>query len=305
MTRVFRRAICLGVAFAAAVLPAAAEPQSFETKRADGSTIHWSLDRPDGDRPVGIVVLAQGSGCLPAMKSAALLSARSVFRDYAALAVEKYGVSPSHAPQNDTLDCPDTFYEHATLSQRVEDYVGVLDALSDEAWWNGDLVLFGGSEGGLVMGTLAGRVEANAAVLISTGAGATFGEIVRSGIPPEGWPTVDAVFEEVRNNPESLERWGGYTYRFWADAIDRRVADDMLQSDTAFLLIQGGRDPVPSEISRAASDLFAEAERCNLTYWEFPGYDHAMSDRTGASHMEAVIAEARQWVDWQMAGQEC
>jgi len=52
-----------------AATPVVAQPQLFEESRADGSAIHWTLDLPDAVEKVGLIVLAQGSGCLPAMQS--------------------------------------------------------------------------------------------------------------------------------------------------------------------------------------------------------------------------------------------
>jgi hypothetical protein len=284
---------------------AVAAPTHHTAVRPDGSHIDWQLDLPGTGTPAALLVLAQGSGCLPALQSEALALIRAAFPEFAALTVEKYGVDPGDGPSDITLDCADLYHQHHTMSQRVADYAQVIESLRLEAWWNGELVLFGGSEGGLVMASLAGEVDADAAILLSTGAGTTFGEIVRSGIPPEGWPSVDAAFEAARQNPESSELWGGYSYRFWADSIDRRAADDMLLTDAALLLIQGGRDAVPVTIARAASDLFIAADRCNLTYWEFPTYDHGMADSAGRSHLAEVAREARAWTLAQLQRPSC
>ncbi|MEW9678462.1 hypothetical protein [Pseudomonas sp. TE50-2] len=62
--------------------------------RPDGSAIDWRLDRPTGGGKVGLVVLAQGSGCLSEAKNTNLAGVRAYFPGYAALTVEKYGVAP-------------------------------------------------------------------------------------------------------------------------------------------------------------------------------------------------------------------
>lgn len=284
-----------------AVSPATAEPQSFETPRADGSLIHWTLDAPDSDGKSGLIVIAQGSGCAAAMQSPNLKLARSVFGNLTALTVEKYGVQPRDDPSDDHMDCSQAFREHHTLSQRVADYRQVIESLRDAAWWNGKLVLFGGSEGGIVIAMLAPEVRADVAILISTGGGVPFGQMVRQSIPEEGWPTVDATFEKARRNPDSTELWAGQSLRFWADAVDRRAADYMLRADTGFLLIQGGRDGSgAANVARAVSDLFAKVGRCNLTYWEFPAFDHGMVDAGGGAHMAEVLSQASSWLNARM-----
>src|SRR5919106_4599565 len=74
-------------------------------RRADDSVLHWSLDRRGTQGRQGVLVLAQGSGCLPAEKSAALRSAKSLLPEFAVLTVEKYGVSPDDAPTDPMGGC--------------------------------------------------------------------------------------------------------------------------------------------------------------------------------------------------------
>lgn len=285
-----------------ATTPAVAEPQLFETPRADGSTIHWTLDLPDADEKIGLIVIAQGSGCAGAMQSHSMQQARAAFGNFAALTVEKYGVQQGDNPTDDHIDCSQAFREHHTVSQRVADYRQIIETLRDEPWWNGRLVLFGGSEGGIVMAMLAPEAQAEVGILISTGGGVPFGQMVRQSIPQEGWPTVDATFEKARQNPNSTELWAGQSLRFWADVIDRRASDYMLRANTSFLLIQGGRDASGAvDVARAVSDQFSEAGRCNLTYWELPGLDHGMVDANGNTRMTNILNQAHFWLNSNIA----
>jgi len=73
-----------------------------------------------------------------------------------------------------------------------------------------------------VAARLSARIDADAAVLISTGGGKIFGEMVRQSImeemerhavPEDHWPPVDRIFEQVRANPESDELWAGSSFR--------------------------------------------------------------------------------------------
>lgn len=273
-------------------------------ERADGSNIQYEIDSPDDGSAVPLVVLAQGSGCLPIRASEALNVVRSAFAGFARLTLEKPGVTPEDQPA-DGADCSPEFFQSATISQRVADYRQVIEHFQGAKWWNGQLVLFGGSEGGLVMGILAGETDADVAILLSTAPGGTFADIVKSAVPAEGHATVEAGFERARQNPDSVEVWAGHSLRFWANALDLRVSDTMLDADTNFLLIQGGRDPVPSELARAAADSFARAGRCNLTYWEFPAYDHGMTDGSGRSHLDNVSVQLVQWAQMTLKGGAC
>ncbi|TCU18193.1 alpha/beta hydrolase family protein [Rhizobium sullae] len=306
-----RRILSLTIGLIALPAVAIAAPERSEAHRPDGSTIHWNLDRPAGVEKAGIIVLAQGSGCLSVDRNDNLALMRSIFQDFAALTVEKYGVSPDDKLENDHDGCSAAFYEHHTISQRVKDYSAVIDDLRKEEWWNGKLVLIGGSEGGDVVARLAAPTKADAAIMISTGGGKTFGEMVqqsildemkRHSVPKEHWPPVEAVFEKARKNPESSEVWAGSSYRFWADAIDHRSVDSMLRSNASLLLIQGGKDTsTPVELARIVADTFAEAGRCNLTYWEFPGYNHGMADADGTSRMRDVLMQSATWLQEQLS----
>lgn len=255
------------------IFSAPAQAERFKTPRADGSVIHWNLDRQPGPASVGLILFAQGSGCLSVERNGNLALTRAAFPDLAALTVEKYGVAPGDDPADDHEACAESFRQHHTMTQRVEDYLAVLDTLRSEAWWNGQLVLLGGSEGADVVARLAAPARADAAILISAGGGRTFGEMVRLSIteemarhsvPREHGPPVDEMFDRARANPDNAEVWAGSSLRFCADAIDRRMLESLLEGETEFLLIQGGRDTAtPPELARMAADRFAADGRCN------------------------------------------
>lgn len=129
MTLGFRRVV-MGELFAfAASTPASTEPRQVESLRADGNSIHWTVDLPANDGQFGLMVLAQSSGCLSVTRNENLTNTRSVFREFAAISVEKYGVLPDDAPADDHLDCSSEFREHHTVSQRVADYKQVIESL--------------------------------------------------------------------------------------------------------------------------------------------------------------------------------
>lgn len=283
-----------------------------QTKRTDGSTIDWYIDRPAPKVKTGLIILIQGSGCEPVTPLKNIKRARKLFSDYTTLTIDKYGVSSTDGKATDlNKTCSDPYYAHNTMSQRVSDYVQIVTSLQNQNWWNKKLILLGGSEGGIVASRLAVQIHAQAVILISTSGGVTFGEMVKqsifdsfkaSDVSKDQRPDIDALFSKIRQNPTSKEIWAGNSYRFWADAIDRRAADDMLKSDSALLLIQGSKDKSGAvDMARKVSDLFAAAHRCNLTYWEFPDYDHTMTDSTGHDEMPGVLKQASLWAKWQLA----
>lgn len=279
-------------------LPCSAAPEALTLARPDDSLIYYTLDR-SAVAPQGLILLSQGSGCAPGATNEAIATMRAAFPDFAALIVEKIGVTPNAAITDGNTDCPAEYVQNYTLSQRVEDYRAVLTQLRRDPGLAAErLVLFGGSEGGLAVAKLAAEFHPIATILLSSATGTTFGEMVRETVPPEGHATIDAGFAAARANPQSSEMFVGSTYRFWADILDARTLDFMLQSTSPFLLIQGGLDasnPVAS--ARLTVDAFASKGRCTLTYWEFPTLDHGMRAPDGSSRLASIAALAARWVD--------
>jgi len=91
---------------------AAGASMDFKTRRDDGSLIYWSLDRQHREPKQGILVVAQGSGCLAATENANLARAKSLLPDFAVITVEKYGVHPHDRPKDPFGGCSATFYAH-------------------------------------------------------------------------------------------------------------------------------------------------------------------------------------------------
>ena len=278
-----------------ALLPgvAVAGPVHQQLVRPDGSSIEYTLDAPDGDT-AGLVVLLTGSGCLPGAVNTNIGMARAAFGNYTALIVEKFGVAPDAAIADGFTDCPAAFHEGHTVSQRVADTVAVIIHLGDM----GPLVLFGGSEGGLTAAVLATRVEADGVVMLSSGPGLPFDELVLSTVPPEGQEQVSAGLAAARADPQGLAMFAGSSHRFWADIQSYRAEDYVARTQTPFLLIQGGMDTSsPVAAARMTVDRFNAEGRCNLTYWEFAGLDHGMADANGVSRMARVLGLAADWAD--------
>lgn len=285
-----------GIAIAGGVsMPTAAAT----VPRADGSELTYHLDQVERDGRQSILLMLQGSGCEPVadrewVTSMPLLLARG----HAVLMIEKYGVVPGQ-PEDEFLDgCSKDYWRKNTLQRRVLDAVQVVARLRKEPWWNGELVIYGGSEGGAVAAMLAPLLPETKAVIIqSAGIGVPVGELIRSAVPPSIAAEMLRVFTEAKVNPSGDKRMGGASYRWWADAVDVTPATLLLQADMPVLLVHGTRDQfAPVATARATRDLFAGAGKGNLTYWEYVGYDHFMRDAAGADHQPEVLKAAAAWL---------
>lgn len=285
--------------FAAIATNVAAAPLHHTLKRSDGSNIDWYLDRQHPSDRQGILVIAQGSGCGSVENNRNVEMAKGLRPDFAVLTVEKYGVEPGDI-QEGPDDCSPAFWAKHTISQRVRDYRAVIDALKTERWWNGQLVLFGGSEGGAVVQILAADVNSNATVIFSSATGIPFRDAFVQTLPAGMAAEAQAQIENALRDPLSTARWGGNSYRWWADIADRPLWQDALKASGFLLVVQGVRDK-SNPISSARAFREAFAARTNLTYWEYEDYDHAMIDSARISHLTQVFSRISNWLSLKLS----
>ncbi|WP_226643571.1 alpha/beta hydrolase family protein [Microbulbifer variabilis] len=279
-----------------------ADPLTNTSKRPDGSTIYWSIEHPSQSEPHGLFLIAQGSGCLPAIKNSSIQQAKKIAPNFAVLMVEKYGVTHHDSPEEPFKDCSQVYVANHTVEQRALDIVNIIEEQKRSDWWNGQLVLLGGSEGGAVVARLVPRLHPDAAMIFSSGLGKSFAEVLKDLVPPDVVKEVDAKLAFARANPNSGEVWGGNSIRWWADVADRVPVNDLLQSQSPVLLIHGTEDKSsPVSSARAARDAYASAGRCELSYWEYPGYDHFMTDSEGVNHREQVFNRMAIWLESTLA----
>lgn len=241
--------------------------------------------------------MAQGSGCLPAEKSAAIQAAKALLPDFAIVTVEKRGVRQADTPADPVRDCSAEFFASHTITARAADYVQVLAKVRRASWFDGNLVMFGGSKGGATVAQAAEEVRPDAVVIYSSGLGLPLRTMFKQVVPPQVAAAADEEFAKALASPASAQVWGGNSYRWWADAVDRAYVNDLLKAKVPVLMVQGGRDQsAPVSSGRAARDAYASADRSEMTYLEFPDYDHHMKDAAGVSHQAEVFGQITQWL---------
>ncbi len=278
-------------------------PVTRHTPRADGSQIEWILTGRDASAKQGVLMLSQGSGCGPAVTNPNLPRWRALAPGFVSVTVEKYGVSASdpalaNAGVGQMDNCPPEHVKNHRLHGRAQDFADVVAELRKEPWWSGELIIMGGSEGGAVMSVLAPMLpDVDAVVIMSTGLGLPLSQMILDGMPPPARAQAESMFAAIRSNPDEGPVFSGLSATYYAEFFDKVLAQDMLQASAPILLIQGETDTsAPVAAGRATRDIFAAAGRSNLTYWEKPGWDHFMTDRSGVNHVDEVIADAAAWV---------
>jgi pimeloyl-ACP methyl ester carboxylesterase len=267
-------------------------------ERPDGTTITYWLEDEDHQQAEAILVM-QGTGCEPVSTKPNLRHAARLLRPHArALLIDKVGVG-SDASGPPIEGCPQSYWDRYTLSNRVDDCLRVIANLRSQRWWNGRIILFGGSEGGAVAALLAPLVpETTAVIVLSSAIGAPVGDVIRSTVPPEMAAQASNVFAAAHAQPTGANRWAGLSYRWWDDAVATVPVRSLAQSPAPILLIHGALDqssPVP--IARVGYERLKRAGEINVVYREFPDYDHFMRGADGREHMDEVLADAGQWIE--------
>ena len=285
-----------------AVSAGAAPLASHNVERPDGSTITYWLE--DGeDRPSEVILVMQGTGCEAVSDKPNLRHAAELLRPEArTLLIDKAGVAAD--PDVPMIEgCSKFYWDQYTLSGRVEDCLRVIADLRRQSWWNGQIILFGGSEGGAVAALLAPLVpEATAVIVLSSGTGVPVGDLIRAAVPPAMAGEASGIFAAARARPTGAERWGGLSYRWWDDAVDMVPARSLAQSPAPVLLIHGAHDQSsPVSTARAGYERLVEAGMANVEYRELADLDHFMREPDGADHMDEVLAEAGRWIDAHMS----
>lgn len=295
-------AVLMGVAIALLSPNLSANPLKSTSKRPDGSTIYWSIEHPETSTKSGILLIAHGFGCLPAVQDPSILPVKSIAPNYSVLLVEKYGVTHNDAPQNPDSSCSESYFSHHSIGQRVADVKQVIDQLREADWWNGELVLFGGSEGGVVVAQLTPELVPRATIIFPHGVRVSLdGETARE-MPPFAMSEAKQRFSAVLRNQDSNDIENGESYQWWADILGITWVKELLKVEVPVLLLQGDRDKVASvQLARAARDVYVAEGRCELTYWELPGYDHSMNDRNGVNHRDVIFARISSWLESTLA----
>jgi len=295
------KATCVASLMLLALRPAvsAAEVAPLERSvvhRADGSPVSFLVEAGAGGTQDALIIL-QGTGCREVSDNpSAFRVAELLAPDRRLVLINQPGVIAG--AEVDLVDgCPTDYWERSTLHQRTLDMLLVVAELRRRDWWSGQLVLFGGSEGGAVVALAAALLpETQAAIVFSSGAGMTVRELIGRALPPPVAAELDAQIAAARENPSGGTRWAGLSHKWWADAADVMPARALVLSSAPILLIHGAQDTSsPVEAARAGRDYLTTAGK-DVTYFEYPALDHFMREAGGEDRLPEVMEDARRWL---------
>lgn len=243
--------------------------------------------RPKAPPPRGLLFYVQGSSCSSVTYVAEVLAGATA-AGLPVILTEKRGVGEDGEADTDLC------HEHSAKSRRVEDQAAVLAHYLEGAPADLPVILLGTSEGGDVAAAVAAREpRVRLLVLLATGGGWSQEEEFRHFLredPPylglENEAELDAVLEEIRAAPDSLELWAGLPLRRWSSYLWDPPLDDLLGLDIPIFLGHGREDEsVPVASARAVEEAFRKAGKANLTYREYAGADHAFQQAASGSNL--------------------
>ncbi|MFK8017507.1 MAG: alpha/beta fold hydrolase [Gammaproteobacteria bacterium] len=280
--------------------------------RVDGSQIQYHVDRRGQEKEQSILLLLQGSDCNSIKQHPRIGEYLAVAPDHAVLYIEKYGLTDNLAWSDKDArdDCPRDYLEHNTLEQRVLDVLRVIAQLRhSDKWWNGELLIVGGSAGAMVAGQVAALVPETTQLVIF-GFGSRYfrrdlidsieSSMASSGMPKEKVESelaaVKAQFDSMRDNPSPVLFASGHSYAYWAGMLEFDQLASLSQVTVPVLAVHGARDQ--SSSPQGARDLVWSLKQnpdVDLDFVEYAELDHSFRDESGSSHTSQVVRDMAHW----------
>jgi esterase/lipase len=259
----------------------AGEMQPFSLLRQNGTILEGYFSPPD-NASSPIVFAMQGSSVESAFQWHADLSTHMNSLGLGLIVLEKQGIS------RDSVNLLE-YSQTNCLENRLEDYAFCLknmDIISPG--WNGKVVFWGDSEGGMLAGKLAAQIPETAAVLLfATGGGMKPREEVKWTIRhrleergalqdeiSEYMAFLDEQMDAMMLDPTPEKQFLGNTYKWWASFLAaEEVVKPLNQQSLPIYLVHGVED---NTIPVLSADCAAEGlkETNALTYLRLEGYGH-------------------------------
>ncbi|UIP30404.1 alpha/beta hydrolase [Photobacterium sp. TLY01] len=274
-----------------------------ELRRSDGSDITYYLSGRGSDR---LLVLIQGSDCNSVFHNQNINDNFSrVMDDADTLTVEKYGIDNGLSWNTDPqrADCPDAYLKQDSPSQRVADYLTVLDKLDQDNRYS-QIVLLEGSEGALVANLLAAKSDKVTGVVALNGGGRFFIDDVlynmQSQMSPQAFSEAEQGFrqfaEAVLQSNEMDTAVSGHGFKWWKAMLTADQQQILQTIDVPVLLIQSEED---TNVDPHAFESMVRALKKTAPHIQprtYAGLDHAFNDAQGQSQVERVLDDIKVWI---------
>ncbi|BEO41474.1 alpha/beta hydrolase [Serratia marcescens] len=282
---------------------AMAQSSSLMLPREDGSIIRYYLDAAvPGRSSSALLVILQGSDCNSVRHIRLVAPMRQVLPAADLLTVEKYGIDAA-LPYSEAVprqDCPETFVQHDTPQQRVNDVTQVLQTVIKQHDYQ-QVAVLGGSEGAVIANLVTASSGLIDATLAFSGGGRWFIDDVRHsvvGAPEEEVAGLNAFLQQVMAAPRFTLNASDHGYSWWHGMLSIDQLATLRSIKTPVLIVQGDRDRAvsPGAVGKMIAELRA-ADKTNITYLNYSALDHVMRRENGDSEMTRVVADMRAWLE--------
>ncbi|WP_447784366.1 alpha/beta hydrolase family protein [Stenotrophomonas bentonitica] len=292
----------------------AAFSESLKVPRVDGTLVDVHLQRPSTAGKVPLLVYIDGSLCIPSTYNesvAWLLEKSDGARPFALAVIEKPGptIPALNAEGNIEIgpdfQCSAEFRQHYSIDQRVIDHLRALQHLNRHAsWWNGELLVWGFSDGGRIGAQLAAYYpQTKAVALVGVGGGMRMADSMEAMVcsGPDTAACREALrkeMDEIRAAPVPTRDWMGEsnTYATWANRLDAVEANVLRDLKAPLLVVHGERDgSVPVASARKLAELM-QGSGVVFRYREIPGMRHSLWGTATPHESEALHQETLEWL---------
>mgnify|MGYP001082194943 FL=1 len=217
--------------------------------------------------------------------------------------VEKYGITAQLTYFDDNgerEDCPKNYKLHDNPSQRLADYLAVLDKLSPNYT---NIVLLGGSEGAtMVHLVVAERHDISAAIALNGGGRFFLDDVlynIRNTTPKEHVEEAINSFQQLANaiitNQIGDEQFVSEHSKLW---WQQYLAIDLLEvikrnTQTPVLIVQT-LDDINVDVA-AFHQLSQEITQPNVTFIKYDKLNHGFYNQQGERLTGKVVQDIQQW----------
>lgn len=244
-----------------------------------------------------LLLILQGSDCRSVLTNNSVKEALPKVRpDADVLLIEKWGLSPH------TSDCPQTYIDNDSPSQRVNDAKQVLEHLNKNKGYQSIYVL-GGSEGAVIAVMLREAFPGITATIAFNGGGNSFQDDIEHNIkastPAEVTASVVAEFrefaEQIKTSKEPFPvNSSQHGYKWWKEMLTLKQTKVIEHGNTPLLIVQSGQDAsVDPEKTHIMIENLSSSE--NVKYQYFEELDHGLRKENGDSIDDSALAAMRGW----------
>ena len=272
----------------------------------DGGEVFYFLEQ--GSTHSDTLLLAfQGSDCNSVLNANFTESVRTHFRTMDLLFIEKPGITPSlsYDPNPEREDCPPMYLEQDNPQRRAEDALAVIREVQSKREYK-NIVVLGGSEGGLVAVLVAEKSnEINAVISINAGGPYFIDDVlhnIRATSPAEKLEEELAGFKgfasHILNSQPSPLVVSGHGFLWWQVVLGLNQSEFLKKIQAPVLAIQSENDESvsPAHTIEMVNNL-QELGYGNIELLTYANLNHALADGDGVNHISDVLNDAKGWLN--------